>query len=278
MVRVETQITINTGGIRKILDELRPFAGGAGGAGGQAQIIEMMFEQWAAKYERFVRRRFSAASRGDGTWAPLKLSTILGRKYKGRKLTRALKARIGAQEKPIKSLYNKTFRRKKKEFMARFGGGAPAKGLAKSKWSAKQKRAESLARAHATAAVRRFGGTVATRRMTALVGIGETAILLDTGTLFAALNLNMPGNIKRRIEGGLEVGIGGPAMHPGGGASIADIAVFHHTGDTAHNLPARPIIVPPDAETIEQMSGDARRAIHKITDAANAMVKGGGNG
>lgn len=39
-----------------------------------------MFAQWGKRYEVDVRRTFTAASRGDGSWAKLKTSTILARR------------------------------------------------------------------------------------------------------------------------------------------------------------------------------------------------------
>ena len=273
-MKFEAQVTINTKGIRKVLDELAASFGGGGigaaaASGAAAGGFERMFRQWAERYESFIRRRFENASRGDGTWAPLQLSTILGRQHKGRGLKRALAGRVKGLTKLEKRLYHRTVRVKKAEFMVRFGGGKLAKGTKKKDYTADQKRAESLARAHATAAVRRAGGHIATRRVAALPAAGEALILRDTGTLFKALSLDMPGSINRRIQDGIEVGIGGPAAHPGGGASIADIARIHHEGNPAKGLPPRLIIVPPAEDILRGMASDARTVMKRLTDAAN---------
>jgi len=270
-MKFEAQVTINTKGIRKVLDELAASFGGGGigaaaASGAAAGGFERMFRQWAERYESFIRRRFENASRGDGTWAPLQLSTILGRQHKGRGLKRALAGRVKGLDKLQQKTYRTTFSRKKKEYLAKFGGGKPAKGA---KLTAKQKRAVSLARAQATAAVRRAGGHIATRRVAALPAAGEALILRDTGTLFKALSLDMPGSINRRIQDGIEVGIGGPAAHPGGGASIADIARIHHEGNPAKGLPPRLIIVPPAEDILRGMASDARTVMKRLTDAAN---------
>ncbi len=84
------------------------------------------------------------------------------------------------------------------------------------------------------------------------------AILRDTGTLLAALNVGAPGNKCDRVPNGIEAGFGGPARHPKGKATIADIARFHNEG--SGDLPQRRIIVPPNNETVEGMRQDAVRA------------------
>ena len=102
-----------------------------------------------------------------------------------------------------------------------------------------------------TIARRRGGGT-------------NAAILRDTGTLFMAMTptFGRPGGIQKDVPFGVTVGYGGPSKHPKGAASIADIAHFHQSG--AGNLPARPIIVEPDARVQEQMAGDMERGIGRL--------------
>ncbi len=93
-------------------------------------------------------------------------------------------------------------------------------------------------------------------------GSRSFSILRDTGTLFNALTPTFtaaPGQLQENIPFGIRVGYGGPAKHPSGAASIADLAAFHQTG--AGRLPKREIIVAPDARTLAAMAGDMERGI-----------------
>ena len=106
---------------------------------------------------------------------------------------------------------------------------------------------------------------------------GAVSILRDTGLLFNTLSpafQNLPGQVEHLIPKGIEVGIGGPASHGVGPATIGDIATYHHTG--AGNLPERTILVQPPAQTIVGMRDDLERAIMKIiesTRAADAVLE-----
>lgn len=100
------------------------------------------------------------------------------------------------------------------------------------------------------------------------------SILRDTNTLYTALTpaIAAPaGSINQLLSdgSGIEVGFAGEGTHPGG-ATIAQIALWHQTG--AGNLPVREIIVLPDQKTIDGMSADLERA-HKeaIRNAQNAV-------
>lgn len=89
------------------------------------------------------------------------------------------------------------------------------------------------------------------------------AILKDTGTLFNALTVNMPGNLFQRIAQGIRVGFGGPARAPGSRrATIAEIAGYHQLG--SGRLPKREILVKPDQQTIQQMTGDLKKAMDRL--------------
>ena len=98
------------------------------------------------------------------------------------------------------------------------------------------------------------------------------AILRDTNTLFIALDpvfQGKPGAVEQNIPFGVRVGYGGPQKHPGGKASIADIASFHQEGTDV--LPARPIIVEPDVRTRTAMANDAVRAMQRLAqESGNA--------
>jgi hypothetical protein len=82
-------------------------------------------------------------------------------------------------------------------------------------------------------------------RTTTRGGAVRVLILRDTGVLLNALTIGMDGNRFERISGGVRVGFGGPARHPGGRATIADIAAFHNQGKG--RVPKRQIIVEPDS-------------------------------
>ena len=107
------------------------------------------------------------------------------------------------------------------------------------------------------------------RARAAASGGGQVAILRDTGILFATLEPMLgavPGKVARHIPYGIQAGIGGPARHPGGRATIADIAFFHQTG--AGNLPERKIIVDPPRAVIARME--------RVLDAAIKRLSQGG--
>jgi len=93
-------------------------------------------------------------------------------------------------------------------------------------------------------------------------GKRKFGILYDTGLLFGALSpssLEVPGRLQQDIPRGIRVGYGGPHRHSGGSATIADIAVFHQSGNS--NLPKREIITSPDIVTIRRMNGIIVRAL-----------------
>jgi hypothetical protein len=96
-------------------------------------------------------------------------------------------------------------------------------------------------------------------------GARKFSILIDTGTLFAATDpifQRKPGQLQDDIPFGVRVGFGGPAGHPGGRATIADIASFHQTG--AGRLPRREILVPPTETVMRQMGSDMSRAVSRM--------------
>lgn len=101
-------------------------------------------------------------------------------------------------------------------------------------------------------------------------GDPNVAILRDTGVLFAALDSGRaPGAVEEDIPGGIRVGYGGGGRHPGGQATIADIAGFHQAG--GRRLPRRMIIVPPDRSTLSHFGRIIARAmIEEIKGAGQA--------
>lgn len=100
---------------------------------------------------------------------------------------------------------------------------------------------------------------------------GAVTILRDTGLLFAALSpvfSGTPGALEERIPFGIRIGYGGPQRHAskdgkGKQATIADIASFHQNG-AIPRMPARQIIVKPDAQLLSIMSQDMEKALNGL--------------
>lgn len=110
--------------------------------------------------------------------------------------------------------------------------------------------------------------TVAGRKVGKRAGqIGRrVSILWDTGKLIDAVDPKMsrpPGSLERIFSEGVEVGFGGPARHPKGRATIADIARFHDAGEG--NLPERKIIADPDHKTMRKMADIVIMHTRRIT-------------
>lgn len=92
----------------------------------------------------------------------------------------------------------------------------------------------------------------------------KVSILRNTGTLFAALSPTFqgaPGAVEREGLYEIEVGFDGPAKHPTGKATIADIASFHQNGGP--RLPKRQILVDPPQYLTDEMSADLASGITK---------------
>ncbi len=94
---------------------------------------------------------------------------------------------------------------------------------------------------------------------------GRFSILRDTSILFGALDIrfhNQPGALEEKIPFGVRVGFGGPARHPDGEVTIADLANIHQKGLGV--VPEREIIVEPNQVTVEGMAGDMLRAVETL--------------
>ena len=116
----------------------------------------------------------------------------------------------------------------------------------------------------ATIAARRSGKSGRRRNTTRGMGSirGKVAILRDTGILFKALTVGQPGNLYRLLRKGIRVGFGGPAKHPDGKATIADIAKFHNVGKGKN--PKRQILHKPSKQLIAFMRSTLATAIDKV--------------
>lgn len=111
-------------------------------------------------------------------------------------------------------------------------------------------------------------------------GVGTAAILIDTASLIAALNIGAPGSLfKETAAGTLRVGFA-PVQHTGdesGPITFAEIARIHQFG--SGRIPARPILVAPDVATLAGMASDAKRAVSDAIRVAAAKARrGAGNG
>lgn len=103
-----------------------------------------------------------------------------------------------------------------------------------------------------------------------------SAILRDTNTLYNALNIDGtgPGAIEELAAGGIILGYGGIAMHPnanGGDITIAEIAAIHQFGVPSKNIPARPIIVDPDTNTLRLIEREATAAQQDIINEVSTL-------
>ena len=195
-----------------------------------------MLKQWAARYLGFSRRRFNRFSRGGGDWPALAHSTIAARARRKFGRVRMKKNRLTGLMDFVKSYSApRNIKMGPRVSMTSVGRGRKRKA----------------------------------------VGI-TVSILRDTGTLLNALTFGNPGNIVKGRRGGIDVGFGGPARHgKGQGASIVDIAWFHHSG--AGHLPRRRILVDPDDRTRRSMIADGQRALQRLaSEAGQAMAAAGG--
>ncbi len=110
-------------------------------------------------------------------------------------------------------------------------------------------------------------------------------ILRDTGTLLNALTIGSPGNLFQTVPGGIVVGFGGPARHPEGRATIADIAGFHDKGAGLFaslfrkgGLPKREILIRNirdlPSDTITGMNQDIKDAFNNVAGGRLRRTKG----
>lgn len=82
--------------------------------------LRKVYRQWAARYRSFVLRRFVKASRGDGTWPPLKPGTIARRrKGKGVGMIAAILIDTGT----LRTALDVQFKKKPGQFQRDIPGG-----------------------------------------------------------------------------------------------------------------------------------------------------------
>lgn len=228
---LQAQILLNLEGFDKLKDRI------ASGIG--SPEISTMLKRWRVIYLSFVHLRALAASRGNGTWAPLAPSTIRRRRraapHKRKRQGRA--SRQAARS--SKRVGKKALRRVK------------ASEVSSTRNRASQ---SALALGQAT------GGAEQGRSL---------AILKDKGILLNVLNptVNMtPGSYTEYNRFSVLVGYGGAATHPSGYATVAGIAEAHQLGNPRRNLPKREIIVQPDLATRTLMQSQAQVALNLLVN------------
>lgn len=92
-------------------------------------------------------------------------------------------------------------------------------------------------------------------------------ILIRTHALFNALFPTRPGNIFEVLPDRVRAGIGGNEIHPGyepyggspGTLTFGEIASLHQSGTS--RMPARPILVEPETQTIDAMHAAVTKAV-----------------
>jgi hypothetical protein len=221
--------------------------------------IAEMLNQWATVYLAFARRRFVSLSRsgGSGDWPPLAPETVLRRRGGTKKLAQARKD-SGYNRKAIQATVAG-----QKQKLSGMKARLIAAGVNKKR---ADQRVTALATAHAFGLLRRVGNAkIATRREVGsrlAASAANGAILRDTGTLFNALTIGMPGNVMQRIASGVKVGIGGPGSHGEGQPTIGEIACIHDQGKG--HVPRRRIIVRPDDATLDRMKRLGAEAVKKL--------------
>jgi len=214
---------------------------------GESPIGEV-YEQWAAVYAGAMYERFDTYSKGGGDWPALASSTIWARRRAtkgGKEKTEVLKRQVFKAQKKIKVAFERLHK-------AKISGN-----------SIRISKAESKYRIASLKSI-----TPLKKLQEAKTSMSGISILRDSGKLMEALSpsmVNAPGRLQNLIPFGIEVGFGGPALHPGGKSSIADIATYHQVGNP--NLPQRQIIVHPDEwnkNLIPRMADLMSKGIRKL--------------
>jgi hypothetical protein len=213
---------------------------------GQGPIRAAM-KQWGVRFRSAMQERFAQESAGGGDWPPLAASTILarraGRGMGGGTRQQAMarkQKQINRLEKQRGNLYRQLGKAKKSERVEKLGQQIRAKTAQINKaWKGRQ----------------------------GLATMAGIQILRNTGLLFGALSPTFngtPGAVEEPIPFGVRVGYGGPAAHPGGRATIADIASYHQAGNG--RLPKREVIVATPPDVIAAMAGDMDRGIARMIE------------
>lgn len=105
---------------------------------------------------------------------------------------------------------------------------------------------------------------VAKRRKKYSEAAKKVKILFDTGTLYKALTIYMPGNLYKLIFNGIRVGFANAKVHKKGTTTIQKIAEAHQKGNPAKNLPKRVILHKPDGQLVKHFLRDLSRGLKDI--------------
>lgn len=96
--------------------------------------------------------------------------------------------------------------------------------------------------------------------------VERKGIVRISDTIYNALKPGNPGNMVKKVSGnkGVRLGIGGENVHPGSKLPIGKLAALLSSGNPEKNLPARPIIVAPDTETLTRLRISTQRGFAKF--------------
>jgi hypothetical protein len=144
----------------------------------------------------------------------------------------------------------------KRRFLKKSRGGGGWRDLADSTKRARLRKGKGLARTS------KVPGRIVARNKKGQFRKSNVEILRDTGTLFKALSVGAPGNLTKKIKGGVRFGIIGRGRHPEFEGTISELGLIHHKG--LGKVPARPIIENPDDRTLRLMGAAVRRSMGKV--------------
>lgn len=239
-----------------------------------AAPIRKAYNQWAARYSTFTRRRFNTYSRGGGDWKPLALSTILARrtgglkdKTKGQKEAERKLKKLTADDNLVagRSLQRAIkLDAKRKELQKQRRGKTKGHRLKQI-----ERELSLMGRAGGHGASITAGSNL--KRLIALsdehksiiTGRG-VAILKDNGVLFNAITIGQQGNQKTDLRNGVRYGFAMGVPHGVSGTSIGSIAGYHNAGSLNGRPPRRVILALPDQQTTTGMMMDLQRGIREI--------------
>lgn len=102
-----------------------------------------------------------------------------------------------------------------------------------------------------------------TRRGSLVASPRAVQILRDTGALLNTLTIGAPGNALTRSPGAVTFSVGTSG-------ELKTIARAHQDGNPRTRMPARRILVQPDAQTLSGMRSDAVRAVQRMSRGGGA--------
>jgi len=254
------EVKVDMSGIERFRTELAQQLGNPGASG---LIRTCLNEQWPKTYLASMQDRFDRLSRGGGEWPPLAASTIEKRRGGHQKELGQVSTRLKDLDPEYRKQAAAMIRKESKRI---FTQAVQDRGEPESEHEEKRRKnlATAVARSKVYRLYRSQGNVVRTRK--AIATAANVTILRNTGTLFRALMAGNPGNVSDPIPQGIAVGIGGSAVHEGTVQTIGEIARIHQEG--LGRVPVRRIVVDPDTDTTERMTGQLDRAVKETRKAA----------